>query len=119
MGLELVACLFFCLNYADDCCGCESELTRAELSFATLGQLLFDIGLNESKSKANFPAQVMTYLGVSFNTIDMCMHVDPDKVSELKAEISKWVKKTVAKKCEIQSILGKLLLVSVVCLCAE
>ena len=112
MGLELVACLFFCLNYADDFCGCEIELSRAELSFATLGQLLFDIGLNESKSKASPPAQVMTYLGVSFNTIDMCMHVDADKLVELKVEISKWVNKTVAKKCEIQSILGKLLWVS-------
>ena len=87
-------------------------MSRAELSYATLGQLLFDIGLNESKSKASPPAQVMTYLGVSFNTIDMCMHVDSDKVIELKADISQWVRKTVAKKCEIQSILGKLLWVS-------
>ena len=108
-GLDLISCLFFCLNYADDFCGCEAELSRAELSFATLGQLLFDIGLVESKSKACPPAKIMTYLGVSFNTVDMCMHVDPDKIVELKSELIKWSRKTVAKISELQSILGKLL----------
>ena len=67
------------------------------------------IGLTESKSKASLPATTLTYLGVSFNTIEMCIHVDPDKLVELKSELHKWSKKTVAKKCELQSILGKLL----------
>ena len=54
----------------------------------------------------------MTYLGVSFNTVDMCLHVDADKMVELKSELIKWVRKTTAKKYELQSILGKLLWVS-------
>ena len=111
-GLDLISCLFYVLNYADDFAGCESEFSVAQLSFDKLGQLLFDIGLTESKSKASPPSQIMTYLGVSFNTVDMCMHVDKDKVVELKSELNKWAKKTVAKKCELQSILGKLLWVS-------
>ena len=112
LGLDLISAFFFVLNYADDFAGCELELSRAELSFATLGQLLFDIGLTESKSKACSPSKIMTYLGVSFNTIDMCMHVDSDKVVELKSELEKWSRKTVAKKSDLQSILGKLLWVS-------
>ena len=40
------------------------------------------------------------------------MHVDKDKIVELKHELSRWSRKTVAKKCELQSILGKLLWVS-------
>ena len=112
LGLDLISAFFFVLNYADDFAGCELKLSDAELSFATLGQLLFDIGLNESKSKACSPSKVMTYLGVSFNTVDMCMHVDSDKVVELKSELEKWSRKTVAKKSDLQSILGKLLWVS-------
>ena len=50
----------------------------------------------------------MTFLGVSFNTVDMCMHVDQDKIVELKSELIKWSRKTVAKKSELQSILGQL-----------
>ena len=112
IGLELTGLLFHCLNYADDFAGAEETFDRAQLSFSTLGDLLVDIGLTESKSKASPPATTMTYLGVSFNTIDMCLHVDPDKMIELKTELHKWSRKTVAKKCELQSILGKLLWVS-------
>ena len=104
--------LFHCLNYADDFAGAESSLARAQLSFDTLGNLLTEIGLAESKSKASAPATTMTYLGVSFNTVDMCLHVDADKMVELKSELIKWVRKTTAKKYELQSILGKLLWVS-------
>ena len=98
IGLELTGLLFHCLNYADDFAGAESTFDRAQLSFATLGNLLTDIGLTESKSKASPPATTMTYLGVSFNTVEMCIHVDPDKLVELKSELHKWSKKTVAKK---------------------
>ena len=70
------------------------------------------VGLTESIKKASPHSQIMTYLGVSFNTIDMCMHVDKEKVVELKSELLKWSRKTTAKKCELQSILGKLLWVS-------
>ena len=99
IGLELTGLLFHCLNYADDFAGAEETFDRAQLSFSTLGDLLVDIGLTESKSKASPPATTMTYLGVSFNTIDMCLHVDPDKMIELKTELHKWSRKTVAKKC--------------------
>ena len=54
----------------------------------------------------------MTYLGVKFDTVDMCLHVDEEKIVELKQELSKWLRKTVAKKAKLQSILGKLLWVS-------
>ena len=112
LGLELTGTFFYCLNYADDFAGAEKTEDRAELSFATLGNLLVDLGLTESLSKATKPATTMTYLGVSFNTVDMCLHVDQEKIVELKSELTKWMRKTVAKKCELQSILGKLLWVS-------
>ena len=112
LGYEKTQTLFNILNYADDFAGAESELSRAQLSFDSLGQLLSDIGLAESKSKASPPSTTMTYLGVKFDTVGMCMHVDDDKITELKSELIKWSRKTVAKKKELQSILGKLLWVS-------
>ena len=54
----------------------------------------------------------MTYLGVLFDTIDMCMHVESDKIVELKNALVKWARKTVTKKHELQSFLGKLIWVS-------
>ena len=112
LGLEKTGFLFFCLNYADDFAGAEKSETQAQLAFSALGELLEDIGLNESVSKATPPSTRMTYLGVCFDTVDMCLYVDQDKIVELKLELSKWVRKTTAKKYELQSILGKLLWVS-------
>ena len=112
LGLEKTTVPYNILNYADDFAGAESDVDRAQLSFATLGQLLVDVGLTESASKAVPPTTSMTYLGVNFNSLDMCMHVDQDKIVEIKLELEKWSRKTVAKKCELQSILGKLLWVS-------
>ena len=112
IGIELSNLEFFCLNYADDFAGAEDSLQRAHLSFETMGQLLSELQLDESSSKACPPSTSMTYLGVLFNTEDLCMYVDGDKLKELKIELSKWLNKTVAKKQELQSILGKLLWVS-------
>ena len=77
-----------------------------------MGDLLSQIKLTESASKACPPSNVMTYLGVCFNTIDMCLYVDKEKLVEIKAEIKVWLKRSVAKKSELQSILGKLLWIS-------
>jgi hypothetical protein len=72
LGLEKTGYLFHILNYADDFAGAEDNKIRANLSFAKLGDLLAEIGLNESLSKATPPSTRMTYLGVCFNTVDMC-----------------------------------------------
>ena len=112
LGYEKTQQLWNILNYSDDFAGAETELDIAKLSFDTLGHLLSEIGLVESKSKACPPSPIMVYLGVKFDTVDMCMYVEDDKVAELKFELQKWSNKTVAKKFELQSILGKLIWVS-------
>ena len=112
LGVECSGEPYYVLNYADDFCGAESCKTKSEAAFAALGKLLTSIGLTESIDKASSPCTKMTYLGVLFDTTTMCMYVDHDKVTELKIELSKWIRKTVASKSELQSILGKLLWVS-------
>ena len=91
------------MNYADDFAGAEKTLERATLSFNTLGNLLKDINLIESDSKACAPSTIMTYLGVSFNTVNMTLNVDSEKLVELKNDLVNWLNKTKAKKSELQS----------------
>ena len=112
LGVEKCGDLFYVLNYCDDFAGAESEKSVAEISFATMSQLLSELGLTEALTKANPPSTRMVYLGVGFDTEKMCIFVDSDKLTELKGEIFRWVRKTTAKKFELQSILGKLLWVS-------
>ena len=74
-----------------------------------MGHLLKELGLEESVDKATQPSTSMTYLGIKFDTVNVCLHVDDEKIVELKTLLSKWSLKTVAKKHELQSILGKLI----------
>ena len=60
---------FNSLNYSDDIGGCESSQQKAEQSFTALGDLLLDLGLRESASKAHPPSQTMPYLGIMFDTL--------------------------------------------------
>ena len=95
-------------NYVDDLGGVETDLDRATASFEKLGWLLNDLGLAESVKKAEAPTTQITYLGVQFDSIQMTMSVPPDKITEIKAEIGRWVRRTTINKKELQSLLGKL-----------
>ena len=54
----------------------------------------------------------MTYLGIQFNTVKLEMSINDSKCRELKSDLIKWSRKTVASRTDLQSILGKLLRVS-------
>ena len=112
LGIELTGSPFNILNYADDFAGAEDSFTVAKTSLEMVGQLLSDLGLLESTKKACPPSTVMVYLGVKFDTNNMAMFVEDEKVVELKHELNVWRRKTVATKQDLQSILGKLLWVS-------
>ena len=113
LGLELEPPAYFnSLNYSDDIGGCEATLDRAMIAYEKLGELLADLGLRESSSKAHPPATKMPYLGIMFDTINMRMSIPPEKVAEVREDISLWMKKTFATKKGLQRLLGKLLWVS-------
>ena len=103
---------FNILNYSDDFGGCESEEGRASASFDVFGKLLKSLGISESENKAEKPCQIMTYLGLEFDSVKLELRVNPDKCRELSSELQRWIIRTVACKSELQSLLGKLIWVS-------
>ena len=95
-------------NFLDDFAGAQESLDKCKLAFDTMGTLFEELGLSESSDKSVSPTQVMTFLRVQFDTTTLEMRIDQVKCQELKFELSKWKRKTVANKTELQSILGKL-----------
>ena len=95
-------------NYVDDLGGVEKTKSRATESYDKMNWLLADLGLKESLKKAEPPTTKITYLGVQFDSVEMTMSVPPEKVTEIKAEIGLWVRKTTITKRDLQSLLGKL-----------
>ena len=83
-------------------------MARAADSFTQLSSLFQDLGLDESIKKAEGPSNQMVYLGVMFDSNAMEMRVPPDKLTEVKAEIKLWTRKTTITKRNLQSLLGKL-----------
>ena len=108
-NLSNTAVPFNTLNYSDDFGGAELQLDRSKLSFDTMGTLLEVLNLAESVPKAVGPCQIMLYLGIEFDSVLMQIRVDLGKCSDLRSELEKWIRKTVATKTDIQSILGKLM----------
>ena len=95
-------------NYSDDLGGVESSHCRATAAYNKLNWLLSDLGLQESVKKAEAPSTRITYLGVQFDSVSMTMSVPPEKITEIKAEIGLWLRKSTITKRDLQSLLGKL-----------
>ena len=113
LGLETdEEALYNSLNYCDDIGGAESSLERAVEAFNSLGKLFTELGLRESLSKAHPPSTSMPYLGIQFDTINMVMSIPPEKVAEVREEVSLWRRKSSASKKSLQQLLGKLFWVS-------
>ena len=79
---------FNTLNYSDDFSGIEESKERATLSFNIMGSLLQELGLSESIDKAVSPCQIITYLGIQFNSVKLEMSINDAKCKELKLNFS-------------------------------
>ena len=79
------------LNYLDDLAGVETT-DKAWFAFYCLRNVLEKGGLEESKVKACIPSEIMTFLGVLFNSKTMTMEVTEDRLIEIKLLIVSWIK---------------------------
>ena len=100
------------LNYSDDIAGVESVKVRALSSSNALASLLKDLGLKESEKKYHPPSTCMPFLGVQFDSVKLTMSVPPDKLQEVREELSLWSRKTTATKKTLQQLLGRLFWIS-------
>ena len=99
------------LNYLDDLGSAEVE-EKAQIAFTTLGQILSNIGIEESENKAVAPSTFAPFLGIWYNTVTMTMSITPDRLTEVKGLLRKWIAMQSITKNEIQQILGKLNFIS-------
>ena len=83
-------------------------MVRAMAAYQKLSLLLTDLGLEESVKNAEPPTTCITYLGVQFDSVMLTMSVALEKVTEIKAEIGLWVRKTTITRSVPHSLLRKL-----------
>ena len=95
------------VNYLDDFGGADT-IEEVFLSFKRLKQVLEKAGLKEAEQKAVPPSEIVTFLGILFNTITLTLTITPERLQEIKELLRKWESKTEATLNKIQSLLGKL-----------
>ena len=95
------------LNYLDDFAGTEKR-ENANFAYLCLGSVLKKCGFEESVEKASPPSQIMSCLGVLFNTITMTMEITPERLTEIRNLVKTWLNKDTASLKQLQSLLRKL-----------
>ena len=95
------------VNYLDDLGGADTP-RWAEHAFMVLEHVLQEIGFTESPEKAVAPVEVVTFLGIQFNTRDMTLTLTKDRLHELMKLLDEWITKKRASLRDLQSLLGKL-----------
>jgi len=102
---------FSLLNYLDDFAGAEVP-GKAMAAYNKLGEILQQMGLKESPSKACSPTEVMSFLGVLFDTNKLTLEVTVERLNEIQDLLGTWQKKRSATKKELESLIGKLMFIT-------
>ena len=101
----------YILNYLDDLASAEAN-NKAQFAYETLGAVLNKCGIEEATNISCPSSTVMTFIGVLFNTEELCMEVTPERLREILFLLQSWLGRDTASLKEIQSLLGKLNLIA-------
>ena len=103
------------VSYLDDLIGVECP-ERGEEAYVALGELLYNLGLEENYPKACPPSTRQIVLGVIIDTISMTISITEERLAEISSLVTKWRRKKSCKKKELLSLIGKL---CCVCKCVQ
>lgn len=97
-----------CLVYLDDYLVLGDTRQQCEDAQLTLISILRSLGFYVSWKKCAAATQIITYLGVVFNSRDMSVSLTSEKMSRLQQEIAFFTDKTRATKLQVQRLCGLL-----------
>ena len=102
---------YFVANYVDDFMGIEQR-NKAMSAYITLGNLLRDMGVQEAEAKAIPPTEVIEFLGVWYDMVNMTISMTSERLNEVEQLLLKWDRYTIFSRNQLESLLGKLQFIS-------
>ena len=99
---------FLSRAYINDFGGAESSEPRASEALSALQTIMNALGVAQAESKICLPSQIMTWLGILFNTLEMSMAIPARKMEEIMVCLEDWRGKVRASRSEMLSLLGLL-----------
>ena len=80
---------------------------KAQEAFQCLGSVLESCGLQESVEKSCMPNTIMIFLGLLYDTVNLTVSIDSERLNETERLILTWMTKESAGLREVQSLVGK------------
>ena len=102
------------IAYIDDFGGAEGDRGVAAEALATLQSVFRELGVAEAVEKVCEPTQVLTWLGIEFNTLKMTMSLPHEKLLQVAECVAQWENRSRTTLKEIQSLFGLLQFVTYV-----
>ena len=95
--------------YIDDIASvCSDNLILANQQFTDFLNTIDELGLQVSLEKCTGPSVILTWIGVTFDSVRMIMYIDKDKVAETLAFCESVLSNRDISKSTLRSVLGKL-----------
>ena len=86
-----------------------SSPDAADSAFMDLIYVLQDLlGLELAPDKLESPAEIMIFLGIFINTVNMTLSIPVEKLELARIELARWKERSHATKRQLQSLLGRL-----------
>ena len=101
------------ISYTDDFGDVTS--TEATSHFNSLHTLLGCLSLQEATHKAHPPSQIMTWLGLRCDTINMTVTIPEEKMADTMHLVNSWSHKSHTNIHELRAVLGKLFYIAQCC----
>ena len=98
---------FVTKNYLDDF-GMAEKADRCNEGFQTLGNVLQELGFEESLEKAVAPITRMSFLGILIDTVSLTLEIPEEKLKEISLLVKIWLEKKSATRRQMESFIGKL-----------
>ena len=99
------------VSYLDDMVSAE-VWALAEDCFLVIRQVIAMSGAEESVEKASSPSCSMLFLGILFDTVEMTLRIDQERLQEILALLVEWLGMTHMSRKDVEKIAGKLGFVS-------
>lgn len=97
-----------CVNYLDDYCVTARSEKECVAAQARLVAILRRLGFHISYKKLTHPAQVVRFLGIEIDAVNLELRLPQDKLESLKDLLMQFLKKKKATKKELERLAGLL-----------
>jgi hypothetical protein len=98
----------FLVHYIDDFMLLHKSKIKCSEQLKAILDLLAELGLPVSVAKLVDPSQLMVFLGILFDSINMTLSLEDARLAALLSELNAWEHRTSASRAELQSLIGTL-----------